>query len=110
VVWLLEKLGVVKKESDDLDKNADKAEQRSKSDAGNAAEYQPPGGNFGFSYGYVPVSAGGGRSYTDNSKNSYQISVGAGMGAQDTSRQVIDALDARERQRRAEARARMGHD
>lgn len=110
VVWLLEKLGVVKKESDDLDKNADKAEQRSKSDAGNAAEYQPPGGNFGFSYGYVPVSAGGGRSYTDNSKNSYQISVGAGMGAQDTSRQVMDALDARERQRRAEARARMGHD
>lgn len=115
VDWLLEKLGLIKGESEDIDKAADKAEQRAKSEGGNSEAassepYQPPGGNFGFSYGYVPVSAGGGRSYTDNSKNNYQISVGAGMSAQDTSRQVMDALEARERQRRADLRSRLGYD
>ncbi|WP_413528115.1 phage tail tape measure protein [Rahnella inusitata] len=108
VDWLLNKLGLIKDESADLDKNADKAQQRAKNDAGREPQSLPPGGLLGG--GYAPVSAGGGRSYTDNSKNNYQISVGAGMGAQDTSRQVIDALDARERQRRAELRSRLGYD
>ena len=108
VDWLLNKLGLIKDESADLDKNADKAQQRAKNDTGREPQSLPPGGLL--SGGYAPVSAGGGRSYTDNSKNNYQISVGAGMGAQDTSRQVIDALDARERQRRAELRSRLGYD
>ncbi|UNK54999.1 GPW/gp25 family protein [Rahnella aceris] len=33
-----------------------------------------------------------------------------GTGAQDTGRQVMDALDARERQRRADLRSRLGYD
>jgi hypothetical protein len=118
VDWLLEKLGIIKDESADIDKNAAKADGRSPSGGnapvennplGNPNPFAPPvdvlmGGN------YAPVSAGGGRSYVDRSTHHYQIAAGAGLGGQDTSRQIRAELEARDRARAAQQRSRMDND
>ncbi|MGC6386635.1 phage tail tape measure protein [Ewingella sp. S1.OA.A_B6] len=118
VDWLLEKLGIIKDESADIDKNADKADQRSRSGANadsadpsqdNPGLISPPAGGL-LGGGYAPVSVGGGRSYIDRSTHSYQISAGAGLGGQDTSRQIRLALEARDRARAAQQRSRMDND
>ncbi|MFO6297736.1 hypothetical protein [Rahnella selenatireducens] len=118
VDWLLEKLGIIKDESADIDKTADKADRRSKqSGDGDPQAHQldnpapvtpPPGGLLGG--GYAPVSVGGGRSYIDRSTHNYTIAAGAGLGAQDTSRQIRAELEARDRARAAQQRSRMDND
>ncbi|MGG5265960.1 phage tail tape measure protein, partial [Rahnella variigena] len=96
VDWLLEKLGIIKDESADIDKTADKADQRSKQSGDgdpqahpldNPAAITPPSGGL-LGGGYTPVSVGGGRSYIDRSTHHYTIAAGAGLGVQDTSRQI----------------------
>ncbi|MGA5654732.1 phage tail tape measure protein [Rahnella contaminans] len=118
VVWLLEKLGIIKDESADIDKAADKADRRSRQNGDvDQAEHPldnpapvtpPPGGLLGG--GYAPVSVGGGRSYIDRSTHNYTIAAGAGLGAQDTSRQIRAELEARDRARAAQQRSRMDND
>jgi TP901 family phage tail tape measure protein len=118
VVWLLEKLGIIKDESADIDKTADKADRRSKQSGDGdpqahpldnpAPIVPPPGGLLGG--GYTPVSVGGGRSYIDRSTHNYTIAAGAGLGVQDTSRQIRAELEARDRARAAQQRSRMDND
>ncbi|MDR3434014.1 MAG: phage tail tape measure protein [Rouxiella aceris] len=108
VDWLLEKMGLIKDESADIDKNADKARAGDKNNGGRDPSYLPPGGLLGG--GYAPVSAGGGRSYQDNSTHTYQIMTDGSGNGRDSGREIREQLDARDRQRRAEARSRMGHD
>ena len=118
VDWLLEKLGIIKDESADIDKNADKADQRSKSGGSAAPDNHPlnnpnpfaPPVDVLMGASYAPVSAGGGRSYVDRSTHTYQISAGAGLGTQDTSRQIRAELEARDRARAAQQRSRMDND
>ncbi|WP_426785257.1 phage tail tape measure protein [Rahnella variigena] len=118
VDWLLEKLGIIKDESADIDKTADKADRRSKqSGDGDPAEHPlenpapvtPPSGGL-LGGGYTPVSVGGGRSYIDRSTHNYTIAAGAGLGVQDTSRQIRAELEARDRARAAQQRSRMDND
>ena len=118
VDWLLEKLGIIKDESADIDKNADKADQRSKSGSSATPDNNPlnnpnpfaPPVDVLMGASYAPVSAGGGRSYVDRSTHTYQISAGAGLGTQDTSRQIRAELEARDRARAAQQRSRMDND
>ncbi|MBL3466791.1 hypothetical protein ELP57_28540, partial [Klebsiella pneumoniae] len=59
---------------------------------------------------YQPVTAPAGRSYIDQSKSEYHISVdGSGNGTQ-LDRQLQDALEKFERDKRARQRASMNHD
>jgi len=118
VDWLLEKLGIIKDESADIDKTADKADQRSKQSGDgdpqahpldNPAPITPPSGGL-LGGGYTPVSVGGGRSYIDRSTHHYTIAAGAGLGVQDTSRQIRAELEARDRARAAQQRSRMDND
>jgi TP901 family phage tail tape measure protein len=118
VDWLLEKLGIIKDESADIDKTADKADQRSKQSGDgdpqahpldNPAPITPPSGGL-LGGGYTPVSVGGGRSYIDRSTHHYTIAAGAGLGVQDTSRQIRAELEARDRARIAQQRSRMDND
>lgn len=108
VDWLLEKMGLIKDESADIDKNADKARGGDKNNGGRDPAYLPPGGLLGG--GYVPVSAGGGRNYQDNSTHNYQIVTDGSGNGRDSGREIREQLEARDRQRRAQARSQMGHD
>jgi hypothetical protein len=108
VDWLLEKMGLIKDESADIDKNADKTRGADKNNGGRDPAYLPPGGLLGG--GYVPVSAGGGRTYQDNSTHTYQIVTDGSGNGRDSGRDIREQLEARDRQRRAEARSQMGHD
>ncbi len=119
VDWLLEKLGIIKDESADIDKTADKADRLSRQNGDtdpaehpldNPAPVTPPptGGLLGG--GYTPVSVGGGRSYIDRSTHHYTFAAGAGLGVQDTSRQIRAELEARDRARAAQQRSLMDND
>ncbi|ALB64024.1 Phage protein [Cronobacter condimenti 1330] len=117
ITWVLEKLGVVNKESDALDAKAEKANAVASRAGGmsGAAAANVPAGMFGQApayQAYQPVSAAGGRSYIDQSRNHYNISVagGAGAGGADYARQMREELDRIEREKRARSRASMGHD
>ncbi|ELY7545524.1 phage tail tape measure protein [Cronobacter turicensis] len=117
ITWVLEKLGVVNKESDALDARAEKANaaaSRAGGMSGTAAAHVPAG-MFGQSrayQAYQPVSAVGGRSYIDQSRNHYNISVagGAGAGGAPLAQQMREELERIEREKRARSRASMGHD
>ena len=106
VDWLLEKLGIIKDESADLDKNASKAHNAAA--AGQDPLTLPPGNALGGAY--VPVSAGGGSSYVDRSTHTYQISAGNALGGADASKQIRAELEARDRARAAQQRSRMDND
>ena len=119
VDWLLEKLGIIKDESADIDKTADKADRRSRQNGDadpaehpldNPAPVTPPPSGGLLGGGYTPVSVGGGRSYIDRSTHNYTIAAGAGLGVQDTSRQIRAELEARDRARAAQQRSRMDND
>jgi len=107
VDWLLQKMGLIKDESADIDKNADKARGAGR-DVGAGSLATPPAGGL-LGGGYVPVSAGGGRNYQDNSTHNYQIVTDGGNG-RDSGREIREQLEARDRQRRAQARSQMAHD
>ncbi|QGU12813.1 phage tail tape measure protein [Leclercia sp. J807] len=104
VGWLLEKLGVIKKESGDLDQTAAKAGAQNGS-------YIPATSAYGGYQAYQPVTAPAGRSYIDQSKREYNINLSGGAGAgTDLDRQLRDAVDRIDREERARQRSSMRHD
>ncbi|HBB9971176.1 TPA: phage tail tape measure protein, partial [Escherichia coli] len=105
--WVLEKLGVINKESDTLDQTA----ARTRAATYGTGGYIPATSSYAGYQAYQPVTAPAGRSYVDQSKNEYHISLtgGTAPGTQ-LDRQLQDALEKYERDKRARARASMMHD
>ena len=105
--WVLEKLGVINKESDTLDQTAARTHAATYGSGG----YIPATSSYAGYQAYQPVTAPAGRSYVDQSKNEYHISLTSGTapGTQ-LDRQLQDALEKYERDKRARARASMMHD
>ncbi|EHC5818194.1 phage tail tape measure protein [Escherichia coli] len=105
--WVLEKLGVINKESDTLDQTAARTNAATYGIGG----YIPATSSYAGYQAYQPVTAPAGRSYVDQSKNEYHISLtgGTAPGTQ-LDRQLQDALEKYERDKRARARASMMHD
>ncbi|MCW1827951.1 phage tail tape measure protein [Enterobacter asburiae] len=93
--WLLEKLGLIKNESDNLDSAAAKADAAS-SPAGSS--YIPGTGTYGGYQGYQPALATGGRSYVDQSKSEYNITLqGSTTSGMDLTRQIREEIENSER-------------
>ena len=106
VGWLLEKLGVIKKESSNLDQTATKAEG-----ATTSGGYVPVTSAYGGYQAYQPVTAPAGRSYVDQSKSEYNITLGGGVApGGNLDRQLRDAVEKIEREKRARQRSSMMHD
>ncbi|MED0053462.1 phage tail tape measure protein, partial [Escherichia coli] len=105
--WVLEKLGVINKESGTLDQTAARTHAATYGTGG----YIPATSSYAGYQAYQPVTAPAGRSYVDQSKNEYHISLtgGTAPGTQ-LDRQLQDALEKYERDKRARARASMMHD
>lgn len=105
--WVLEKLGVINKESDTLDQTAARTHAATYGTGG----YIPATSSYAGYQAYQPVTAPAGRSYVDQSKNEYHISLtgGTAPGTQ-LDRQLQDALEKYERDKRVRARASMMHD
>ncbi len=105
--WVLEKLGVINKESDTLDQTAARTHAATYGTGG----YIPATSSYAGYQAYQPVTAPAGRSYVDQSKNEYHINLtgGSAPGTQ-LDRQLQDALEKYERDKRARARASMMHD
>ncbi|ULK54217.1 phage tail tape measure protein [Citrobacter portucalensis] len=103
VDWLLEKLGVIKKESTDLDQTAANADKASPGDG-----YIPATASYGGYQAYQPVTAPAGRSYIDQSKSEYNITLQGGVApGGDLDRQLRDAVDKLDREKRARQRSNM---
>lgn len=103
VDWLLEKLGVIKKESTDLDQTAAKADKVS-----SGGGYIPATASYGWYQAYQPVTAPAGRSYIDQSKSEYNITLQGGVApGGDLDRQLRDAVDKLDREKRARQRSNM---
>lgn len=103
VDWLLEKLGVIKKESTDLDQTAVKADKASP-----GGGYIPATASYGGYQAYQPVTAPAGRSYIDQSKSEYNITLQGGVApGGDLDRQLRDAVDKLDREKRARQRSNM---
>ena len=103
VDWLLEKLGVIKKESTDLDQTAAKADKVS-----SGGGYIPATASYGGYQAYQPVTAPAGRSYIDQSKSEYNITLQGGVApGGDLDRQLRDAVDKLDREKRARQRSNM---
>ncbi|WP_308074013.1 phage tail tape measure protein [Escherichia coli] len=106
VDWLLEKLGIINKESDSLDKTAAKTNAATQ---GNS--YIPATSTYGGYQSYQPVTAPAGRSYIDQSKSEYNITLPGGVApGHQLDRQLRDTLEQIEREKRARQRASMSHD
>ncbi|ELN3772037.1 phage tail tape measure protein [Escherichia coli] len=106
VDWLLEKLGIINKESDSLDKTAAKTNAATQ---GNS--YIPATSTYGGYQAYQPVTAPAGRSYIDQSKSEYNINLPGGVApGHQLDRQLRDTLEQIERDKRARQRANMTHD
>ncbi|HEI9840678.1 TPA: phage tail tape measure protein [Klebsiella pneumoniae] len=103
--WVLEKLGIINKESSTLDQTAAKANAATQ---GNS--YIPATGTYGGYQAYQPVTAPAGRTYIDQSSPTYQISMPGGAPGGQLGNQLQDALEKYERDKRARARASMMHD
>lgn len=103
--WVLEKLGVINKESSTLDQTAAKA-----SAATQGSSYIPATSTYGGYQAYQPVTAPGGRTYIDQSSPTYQINMQGGAPGGQLGNQLQDALEKYERDKRAKARASMMHD
>lgn len=106
VDWLLEKLGIINKESDSLDQTAAKTNAATQ---GNS--YIPATSTYGDYQAYQPVTAPAGRSYIDQSKSEYNINLPGGVApGHQLDRQLRDTLEQIERDKRARQRANMTHD
>ncbi|MDY9500896.1 phage tail tape measure protein [Escherichia coli] len=106
VDWLLEKLGIINKESDSLDQTAAKTNAATQ---GNS--YIPATSTYGGYQAYQPVTAPAGRSYIDQSKSEYNINLPRGVApGHQLDRQLRDTLEQIERDKRARQRANMTHD
>ena len=100
--WVLEKLGIINKESSSLDQTAAKASAATKNG------YSPAISSYN---SYQPVTAPAGKTYIDQSRPTYQINVpGNGMPGGRLGNDLLDALEKYEREKRAKARASMMHD
>lgn len=108
VGWLLEKLGVIKKESDGLDQTAAKA---SAAAGAQNVSYIPQTSVYGGYQMYQPVTAPAGRSYVDQSKREYNITLSGGVApGTDLDRQLREAVEKLDREERARQRSSMRHD
>ncbi|MDK9996906.1 phage tail tape measure protein [Enterobacter hormaechei] len=108
VGWLLEKLGVIKKESDGLDQTAAKASAAAGAQSGS---YIPQTSVYGGYQIYQPVTAPAGRSYVDQSKREYNINLSGGVApGTDLDRQLREAVEKLDREERARQRSSMRHD
>lgn len=100
--WVLEKLGIINKESSSLDQTAAKAS------AATQNGYSPAISSYN---SYQPVTAPAGKTYIDQSRPTYQINVpGNGMPGGRLGNDLQDALEKYEREKRVKARASMMHD
>jgi hypothetical protein len=107
VNWLLEKLGVINKESSDLDQKAAKANAATGAQSGS---YIPATSAYG-GYQYQPVTAPTGKTYVDQSKPEYNIHLNGGIApGSDLDRQLREAVDKLDRENRARQRSSMRHD
>ncbi|MEH5378153.1 phage tail tape measure protein [Citrobacter freundii] len=103
---ILEKLGLVKKESSSIDKETAKVPP-----VGQGGRYIPTTSSLGGYRAYQPVTAPAGRTYIDQSSPTYQITLpGGGAPGGQLGNQLQDALEKYERDKRAKARASMMHD
>lgn len=102
---ILEKLGLVKKESNSIDAETSKA-----SSVGQGGGYIPATSSLGGYQAYQPVTAPVGRTYIDQSSPTYQINMPGGAPGGQLGNQLQDALEKYERDKRAKARASMMHD
>lgn len=115
--WVLEKLGIINKESSALDQVAVKTNAAAYGERGGyvpansySGNYIPVANNGGYQ-AYQPVTAPSGRSYVDQSKNDYHITLQGGAAPnKQLDRQLQEALEKYERDKRARARASMDHD
>ncbi|BCZ53650.1 phage tail tape measure protein [Enterobacter cloacae] len=108
VGWLLEKFGVIKKESDGLDQTAAKASAAAGVQNGS---YIPQTSVYGGYQMYQPVTAPAGRSYVDQSKREYNITLSGGVApGTDLDRQLREAVEKLDREERARQRSSMRHD
>ncbi|EOJ3252222.1 phage tail tape measure protein [Enterobacter hormaechei] len=108
VNWLLEKLGVIKKESGELDQTAAKANAATGSQKGS---YIPATSAYGGYQAYQPVTAPTGKTYVDQSKPEYNINLNGGIApGSDLDRQLREAVDKLDRENRARQRSSMRHD
>lgn len=108
VNWLLEKLGVINKESSDLDQKAAKASAATGSQKGS---YIPATSAYGGYQAYKPVTAPTGKTYVDQSKPEYNITLNGGIApGTDLDRQLREAVDRLDKQNRARQRSSMRHD
>ncbi|HKN05544.1 MAG TPA: phage tail tape measure protein [Buttiauxella sp.] len=105
IEWVLDKLGIINQESSQLDVKAEKVNAYAN---GSGGGYSPSGGVLTGSY--QPVTAGGGKSYTDQSRNEYHIAIGGVQNGGELDRQLRDSLEKYEREKRAKQRASMMHD
>ena len=100
--WVLEKLGIINKESSSLDQTAAKAS------AATQNGYSPAISSYN---SYQPVTAPAGKTYIDQSRPTYQINMpGNGMPSGRLGNDLQDALEKYEREKRVKARASMMHD
>lgn len=106
--WVLEKLGVISNESSDLDKKAQKANDYA--NGANGRGYSPSGALL--TGGYAPVTAGGGKSFVDNSVNNFHVGSNhpGGVSGAETKRMLLEVVEERERKRRAAQRSNMATD
>ncbi|EKS6937661.1 phage tail tape measure protein [Enterobacter roggenkampii] len=108
VNWLLEKLGVINKESSDLDQKAAKASAATGSQNGS---YIPATSVYGGYQAYQPVTVPTGKTYVDQSKPEYNINLNGGIApGSDLDRQLREAVDKLDRENRARQRSSMRHD
>ena len=95
--WLLEKLGVIKKESGNIDPVMPKA-GTSSAEAGST--WDPASPVYSGFLGYQPMAAAGGRSYVDQSKSEYNITLqGHAASGTDLTRQIQEAIENSEREK-----------
>ncbi|MEW4957242.1 phage tail tape measure protein, partial [Enterobacter cloacae subsp. cloacae] len=108
VNWLLEKLGVINKESSDLDQKAAKANAATGSVKESSIRPTPL---FGDSQWYHPVPVPAGKTYVDQSKPEYNITLHGGIApGTDLDRQLREAVERLDQQNRARQRSSMRHD
>lgn len=108
VNWLLEKLGVINKESSDIDQKAAKANAATGSGKESTIRPTPL---FGDSQWYHPVPVPAGKTYVDQSKPEYNITLHGGIApGTDLDRQLREAVERLDQQNRARQRSSMRHD
>lgn len=105
---ILKKLGLVKSETSDIDVKAERINPYA--NGANGRGYSPSGGLL--TGGYAPVTAGGGKSFVDNSVNNFHVGSNhpGGISGAETKRMLLEVVEERERKRRAAQRSNMATD